>query len=162
MSENKKMRFEESRSMHTRTIEQIHDAAARAIQMEYESPMDIDPSLVPHGYRYSWKRLALFKTGEFEDSHNVAIAMKKGWTPVPAERHPELRQMDFLGRNSEMNGYIHRGNSLLMERTIDLDKLEWEQINKKSNLQASSIAPYVSGNPYFQQQVLYNETKYGI
>jgi hypothetical protein len=162
MSENRKMRFEEVRSMETRAAERNLDEARRYISMSYRSPMEIDPSIVPAGYRYKWARLALFKTGEFEDSSNIAVSMNKGWTPVPVERHPELRSFDFLGRTAEINGYIHRGNSLLMERPIELDKDEWAEINNRNYNQTASIASYHSGNPHFQPQILQNDMRVGL
>lgn len=162
MTERRKMRCDEARTLETRAAEISFDQARKNILMEYEGPMDLDVSLIPDGYEWSWKRLAIFKTGEYEDSNNIAIAMKKGWKPVEAARYPHLRSFDFLGRDAELSNYINRGKSILMERPEELSKLEWQQINKKSNLQASTIASYHSGNPLFTPMTFENDARRGL
>lgn len=67
---------------------------------------DFDKSRVPEGMTYGWKRISV--AGGEDTEHKILCEMN-GWTPVPANRHPEL-----AGRNPT-DAPIVRGGLMLME-----------------------------------------------
>jgi hypothetical protein len=73
---------------------------------------EFDQSLIPSGICYEWKRKTLF--GQ-EDTENLITLEQNGWSPVPAERHPEL-----MGRRAILGAEIVRGGLILMERPADI------------------------------------------
>jgi hypothetical protein len=53
------------------------------------NPFDLPPGVVPpEGYRYQWCREKI--VGQDDDS-NVSQLQMEGWSPVPVDRHPEMR-----------------------------------------------------------------------
>lgn len=73
---------------------------------------EFDRSAVPAGITYEWKRKTLF--GQ-EDTENLINLEHNGWTPVPADRHPEL-----MGRRATAGAEICRGGLVLMERPDEI------------------------------------------
>lgn len=73
---------------------------------------DFDRSVIPSGMTYEWKRKTLF--GQ-DDTENMINLEHNGWTPVPAERHPELS-----GRRAATGSEIVRGGLILMERPDEI------------------------------------------
>lgn len=74
----------------------------------------INPDKIPEGMDYNWKRLSV--KGEIDTEHQIDLA-ENGWTPVPAERHP-----DKAGRDAAPGSSIVRGGQVLMERPKILSK----------------------------------------
>jgi hypothetical protein len=73
----------------------------------------VDKAKVPEGMDYEWKRASY---GGLEDrEHQIALAEYGAWTPVPAERHPEL-----FGPGAKKGDVIVRGANVLMERPKEL------------------------------------------
>lgn len=66
----------------------------------------IDPSLIPPGWSYEWKRKLLL--GKEDPAYDVNLT-RGGWEPVPARRHPEMMPK---GKYST----IERDGMILMER----------------------------------------------
>lgn len=94
------MREEAMRPMDTRPAKREEDPRARAARRAAEllehnnGGMDegtdkyyIDPAIIPDGWSYEWKRVALL--GKEDPSYEVNLT-RGGWEPVPASRHPEL------------------------------------------------------------------------
>lgn len=69
---------------------------------------DIDESRKPADMAYKWARKTI---GGLPDEENMIMCDLNGWTPVPAERHPEL-----AGRLAEKGSAIVRGGLQLMEQ----------------------------------------------
>ena len=67
----------------------------------------IDPSIIPDGWSYEWKRHTLL--GREDPSYQVSLA-RAGWEAVPASRHPEMMPL-----NSKAS-IIERKGMILMER----------------------------------------------
>lgn len=80
-----------------------------------EHRFDVDTRKRPAGMTYEWKRVSVM--GAEDEEHQINLAMN-GWTPVPAERHPEL-----MGLNPKKGGHIKRGGQVLMERPNELTAL---------------------------------------
>ena len=74
---------------------------------------NIPKHIVPDGMRYEWARAKVF--GQ-PDPSNIARREKRGWTPVPAERHPGL----FLPKGTI--GEIEIDGMMLVERAEELCK----------------------------------------
>ena len=68
---------------------------------------DYDESKRPHDMTYKWVRVTL---GGQEDPRNQILHDMNGWTPVPADRHPEL-----AGRTPKPGQAIIRGGQMLMQ-----------------------------------------------
>lgn len=66
---------------------------------------DYDESHRPPDTEYQW--VALTVAGQ--ETRNLTVAQMNGWTPVPADRHPEL-----AGPRSK-DGHIVVGGQMLME-----------------------------------------------
>jgi hypothetical protein len=73
---------------------------------------DFDQNVIPNGQTYEWKRKTMF--GQ-EDQENLINLEQNGWTPVPADRHPEL-----MGRRAVAGAEICRGGLVLMERPTEI------------------------------------------
>ena len=71
----------------------------------------IDPETIPAGWSYEWKTKTVM--GKDDPAQEVEYA-RKGWEPVPAERHPEMMPKDSRGRAIERDGMV------LMERPAEI------------------------------------------
>lgn len=83
----------------------------------WTSRLYIDPSRIPRGFRYGWKRLS---THNEPDADHMSQLFSNGWRPVPAERHPEKsgdpEMMRRLFGATPGDGFIKEGGLLLCER----------------------------------------------
>jgi hypothetical protein len=71
----------------------------------------IDPSDIPEGWSYEWKRRTVL--GAEDPAYQVALA-RAGWEPVPTSRHPSYMPMggDYP--------FIERKGMILMERPLEI------------------------------------------
>lgn len=72
----------------------------------------VDPSSVPEGWSYEWKRHTI--AGKEDPAYQVQLA-RGGWEPVPADRHPEMMPVGNYAT-------IERKGMILMERPATLTK----------------------------------------
>lgn len=125
-------RFEETRSMEAR------ERQKRAIMnMTYPDPLSIGEAKAPHGMVYGWIRANIAGDESYE---RMTESSERGWTPVPADRHPSLAKKALFGRMDHLNGYIHRKGAILCERPEELDRLEKEKY-AKMNYQVMTSMP---------------------
>lgn len=75
---------------------------------------EVDLTKKPKHMAYKWLRVTL---GGMEDPENQTIAELNGWTPVPADRHPEL-----AGMSAKKDQAIIRGGQMLVELPIEYAK----------------------------------------
>ena len=66
----------------------------------------IDPSIIPDGWSYEWKRKTIW--GKEDPAHEVELA-RQGWEVVPATRHPQM-----MPKGNWQT--IERDGMMLMER----------------------------------------------
>lgn len=85
----------------------------------------IDPSIIPEGWTYEWKRQSVY--GWEDRQHQVKLG-QNGWTPVPAERHAGV----FTAPSYK--GPIERDGLVLMERPDVLT--EEARMEERRNAQA--------------------------
>jgi hypothetical protein len=101
-------------------------ARRRAAELREHASFDVggdkfafDPSIVPPGWSYEWKRQTVM--GAPDPSYQVSLA-QRGWEAVPASRHPEMMPLGYEGAT------IDRDGQRLMERpaviTADARELE--------------------------------------
>lgn len=71
----------------------------------------IDPTDIPEGWSYEWKRRTVL--GAEDPAYQVALA-RAGWEPVPTSRHPSYMPMggDYP--------FIERKGMILMERPLEI------------------------------------------
>lgn len=91
--------------------DRVRATMQRFLDGEMEMPDEhdafyIDPSKIPDGTTYEWKRGTVFGK---EDRTYAATLEGGGWSPVEAARHPEMMARDH-------SGYIERDGMILMER----------------------------------------------
>lgn len=101
----------------------------------------VDPSMIPDGWAYEWKRHLLL--GAEDPSYNVSLA-REGWEPVPVNRdskHRAMMPMNWAG------GYIERKGMILMERPAEIVE-EMRQLEKrKARDQVRAKEAQLSGTP---------------
>jgi hypothetical protein len=98
---------------------EVDENLVRQIEEEDEANfLFVPPEVIPDGMRYEWKTYSVLgqvqprRIGRFE---------RRGWTPVPAERHPGLFTPKGYTGNIEYDGLI------LMERAEELCRLVEEK-----------------------------------
>lgn len=97
-------------------------ATSRALPAtDRESRLWIDPERIPPNMSYKFVRERV--TG-LHDKDNVSLALREGWRPVPAERHPEVAAIPLPGE--EPDKYVRSGGQLLMERPKEMTEAEEE------------------------------------
>jgi len=87
------------------------DRMGRPVVRKRLSSMDryyVNPDRIEKGWSYEWKRWSVFNQ---EDPSYMISLQENGWTPVPAERHPELVPNGVGGDSA-----IIRDGMILMER----------------------------------------------
>jgi hypothetical protein len=89
----------------------------------------IDPSVIPPGWSYEWKRRTVMN--EENAAYQVQLQLK-GWEPVPASRHPEY--MPNNGRFST----IERKGMVLMERPLEITEAARQAELRKARIQVRS------------------------
>jgi hypothetical protein len=119
-----KSRASESRSFESR------EAARRVIMnMEYEDPLHIPREIIPDDVDYFWVRESIL--GE-PDTNRMVEMKRKGWTPVPADRHPDMVFDDFFGRLTHVKGFIFQKGLILCERPKYLGQEERKRIEQRN------------------------------
>lgn len=75
---------------------------------------EVDAAKIPPGMVYAYRRFTVMGQEATEDQINFEA---NGWTPVPAERHPEL-----AGLRPKPGSAIIRGGLMLMEQPAEYNK----------------------------------------
>lgn len=84
----------------------------RGFRRTGEQRYHVDTASIPKGMDYQWKRLSYLGK---EDRENQIDTYENGFTPVPAQRHPELAGLDGAA-----DGHIVREGLILVERPLEL------------------------------------------
>lgn len=152
-TDNRKTRVEESRDLNSRDAE-----TRRFLQMTHQDPLYVDLSKKPLGYEY---RLIRDSCLGQHDPYRLAYMARKGYTPVPADRHPELTCEFFPGQDDgPMKGVIYRGGLLLCERPeeySDIERRTLEQVHA-SRMASMPGQDHFMDDPTMPIRVLKNET----
>jgi hypothetical protein len=106
---------ENMRDNDPRTRAEKRAAEIRANRGSMDDGVDefyINPSDIPEGWSYEWKRQTLL--GKEDPAYQVQLA-RGGWEAVPADRHPEMMPIGNYAN-------IERKGMILMERPATLTK----------------------------------------
>jgi hypothetical protein len=101
----------------------------------------VDPSIIPEGWSYEWKRHLLL--GAEDPSYNVSLA-REGWEPVPVARdskHRAMMPMNWTGSHIERKGLI------LMERPAEIVEEVRAAERRKARDQVRAKEAQLSGTP---------------
>ena len=116
-------------------------AAKRAAEIR-NNTSDLDDGVdefatppAPDGWSYEWKRKSSMN---MEDISHMNHVRRKGWTPVPVERHPEMMQLGA-------EGSIERKGMLLMERpeeiTLDARRRDGQIAKQQVQIKEGQLDP---------------------
>jgi len=98
----------------------------------------IEPSIIPDGWSYEWKRHTLF--GKEDPSYQVVLA-RGGWEAVPASRHPEMMPVNSKAALIERKGMI------LMERPMSLTNEARDVELRRARMQVRAKEQQLSSTP---------------
>lgn len=107
------------------------------LSMDYKGKLHIPDEMIPPDVEYYFVRIST--RGE-PDSSRMVEMRRKGWTPVPASRHPELVFTDFFNSLDKYSDVIYSDGLLLCERSKRLGKIEQQRLEDK-NLQVLTSMP---------------------
>lgn len=142
-TDSRKSRISESRLATDRRAE-----IRKSLQMLQHGKLYIDPVTIPDGVEYSWVRESCL--GQ-HDPYRITYMAKRGYTPVPSDRHPEFPTNE--------RGYIYREGQVLCERPKEWREEE-QGLHNKETLEAMRTVP---GQEHFMEdmsmpkKVLHNE-----
>jgi len=119
----------ENRMSEGRTAESRAQTLRILNNMEYQNSLHVPPEIIPPGMDYYWGTISIMGMPR----PNRMIELKrKGWEPVPAERHPELAFTEFFETNSQMRGHIWRDGLVLLERPTEYGDIERKQTEERN------------------------------
>lgn len=98
----------------------------------------IDPSIIPDGWAYNWKRHTIY--GQEDPSYQIQLA-KEGWTPVPRARHPEKMPH---GSTSEV---ILLDGQILMECPLEIVEERRMLSQRAARNQVRAKEAQIAGTP---------------
>lgn len=101
----------------------------------------VDPTIVPEGWTYEWKRHLLL--GAEDPSYNVSLA-RAGWEPVPLHRDPAHRAMMPMNWSGV---HIERKGQILMERPTEIVNEARNLEKKKARDQVRAKEAQLAGTP---------------
>jgi len=81
----------------------------------------IDPKTIPLGWDYQWRRISCLN--ERDPGYEVML-YQQAFTPVPADRHPELSPPGFEAKTIERDGLILMERPMRLTREAQLEDLE--------------------------------------
>lgn len=98
----------------------------------------IDPSVIPDGWHYEWKRNTIY--GAEDPSYQVALA-RSGWTAVPTSRHPAMMP------HAANSAVITRKGQVLMEIPKEIYSERKAAEYNKARQQVRHKEAQLSGTP---------------
>ena len=98
----------------------------------------VDPSIIPEGWTYEWKRLSIL--GQEDATHQIHLA-RMGWEAVPARRHPGMMPATWA------KGTIERKGMILMERPTEVIEEARRIQNKAAKDQVRAKEAQIAGTP---------------
>ena len=98
----------------------------------------VDPSIIPEGWTYEWKRLSIL--GQEDATHQIHLA-RMGWEAVPARRHPGMMPATWT------KGTIERKGMILMERPTEVIEEARRIQNKAAKDQVRAKEAQIAGTP---------------
>ncbi len=117
------------RAVDTRRMEMRDAEIAQILDESSADPLHIQKSLIPEGWEYHWVRDTY--VGHVDNARMTQMN-KKGWEPVPIDRHPERINQYIPGRESPLSAYVHHRGLILCDRPAKWGKIERDKEEKAS------------------------------
>lgn len=134
-----------NREAESRRLQEREEELRDVVNTSYADPLYVDPALVPEGWEYHWGRESYM--GHPDDGRIVELR-KKGWTPVPASRHPSMVFEHFWGNKEYLRGFISHKGLVLVERPKSIGDKARAMLNALNN----RIKHSMPGTEHFQSQ----------
>lgn len=127
----RKSRVDESRAFETR------DAQIRKnFTMDWMSELHFDQCEIPEGMEYYWVRDTIYD----DPCKSRIVEMKRrGWSPVPADRHPDRVVGSVPWRTDPKAGFIYHRGLVLCERPKEYGDIERKNYHDVSIRNLNSI-----------------------
>jgi len=148
-TESRKMRYDDSRRLEER-INELKDLTFSPNGSE----LDKFKGLAPPGWTYA----LILDSIHGEPNTRLQNKMGDGWSPVPADRHPNICFNDTVDGRRVPNGYFSYKGVTLCERPTVICEKEEAVYNQKAMLHMNRI-PDVDkymGDPYIQGRFTMN------
>lgn len=156
----------DARMMEARRLQERELELRELDSMEMTSPFNIPPEIIPQGWSYRWVRIGI---KEAPDAQNQGAALRDGWSPVPADRHPTLMQGFMEGAKHDGNHIIYGQSvlcemptSVLHERMRKIYNSDKERIYGMQALNNAMSNFNMFSNPNITPRVIVNETFKGF
>lgn len=145
-------RSDAARFAQDRTMDLNEANIRKMFRMQYQDPLHIDAELIPHNMDYKWVRDTIFGDPSLS---KVSSEKRMGWTPVPAQNHPEMMP-SFDGRKHHLDGYIHVKGLILCQRPKQIGDVQ-RQLEAEACYANMQSIPGIDGNSPVKVQVLRND-----
>ena len=123
-----------SRASQSRASESRESGMRKRPETHFQSKLYIPKDKIPADMTYAWVRESTLNE---PDPDNMTDRMIKGWSPVPASRHPEMVPPPLPGYEGMEAQVIRRGGLMLCEcPTRDVnDRIEDRDLENIETLQ---------------------------
>lgn len=101
-----------TRSGTSRASETREAGARKRPETHFQSKLYVPSEKIPDGVEYAWVRESTLNE---PDPDNMTDRMIRGWSPVPASRHPEMVPPPLPGYEGVEVSVIRRGGLILCE-----------------------------------------------
>lgn len=117
------------------------EQALKTIQnMEYQDALSIPPEIIPKGMVYG--------RADIRRTDRIQRLLQKGWSFVPASRHPEMTFYGIEAPDPRTADWIMYGKDLvLMERSIEIHQFEQKKMDE-DNARRMQTTPGLENAPY--------------
>lgn len=134
------VRAEDPRAAALRRAQEIRGHGVQIALEDTGHAFDVDLSTIPPGWYYEWKTYTVYGARDPDSETNLRL---RGWTPVPAARHPELVPL-----GTPPDAPVIKKGLMLMEipsiiadeRKADLDRLARNRVREKEAQLSSTPA----------------------
>ena len=149
-------------------IEQARRAEMRAAELRPSmnmlpvSKLHIDASVVPFGWEYKWVRVSCMSIPDYQNENE---SLSSGYTPVPADRHPELARRFSNKGQSNTEGFIVKEGLMLCEipKSINDEKRQFfARMNTEKVTSLESLKNGLGMEPTMPGQVFAAQTSPGF
>jgi hypothetical protein len=147
----------DSRADDRRRLEERIAELNKVQNMAFGNPLDIPQEIIPWGWEYAWKRA--FIRDEF-DQGNWSDTMRRGWTTVPADRHPDYFFNKDVKIHNQFAGCIFYKGAILCERPRVFTE-NWVEKSKawmRDQVEGLPALKTMMGDPTMPARPIVNET----
>lgn len=131
------------------------------MQMHHRDPLYIPADEIPENVEYYWVAESCMD----KPDHARPMEMeRRGWSAVPASRHPDMVLKRNFGKDDEHHGrdYIYYKGLVLYERDKELCEIERGQTQRMVDSVESNMTGVESGGPAHWRKVQFNGNRSGL